>query len=264
MRKTIMGVYLVDIHGHFYQPPRERFALRPPHSLGIVPLIERSAKTGINWTERILKECYQKLMGETPAKSAYASISFNFGPTLIEQLRVLAPGFVENLVAADLASRTEHGRHGNAIAQGFNHTILPLSNESDREIQVVWGLEHFKNLFGREAEGFWLPECAVDAATLKLLSAQGVKFVILSPYQAKSLREKENWQPIQFFGGLPGIRYDKIYHATEQLGSSDLNIFLYDPWLARSWLFMGCWQKAQTPKAWRNRSATALIIIQLS
>ena len=91
----------------------------------------------------------------------------------------------QNILDADRVSAAARGGHGNAIAQAYGHAILPLCNERDRLTQVVWGLADFRFRFGREAEALWLPETAANDDVLALLIDQGLRYVILSPDQAK-------------------------------------------------------------------------------
>ena len=160
------------IHGHFYQPPREN-----PWT-GEVET-EPSAAPYHDWNERIHAECY------APNVINYPNISFNFGPTLLSWLESHHPDTYQKILEADRISAARRGGHGNAIAQAYGHAILPLCNERDRLTQVVWGLADFRFRFNREAEALWLPETAANDAVLALLIEQGLRYVILSPDQAK-------------------------------------------------------------------------------
>ncbi|MCS6957699.1 MAG: DUF3536 domain-containing protein [Aquificaceae bacterium] len=165
------------IHCHFHQPPREN-----PY-LGLVP-IEPSAYPFENWNERIFRESYLPNLYAHYVKDGklfkvvnnYGKISFNFTYSLLSWLLKEKPWFVERV--------REHAK--NALASGFNHTILPLDPEEDREVQIVWGIRAFEKVFGRKPRGFWLPELAVDTKTLSLLVKHGIKYVILAPHQVKS------------------------------------------------------------------------------
>ena len=160
------------IHGHFYQPPREN-----PWT-GEVPT-ELSAAPYHDWNERIHAECY------APNVINYPHISFNFGPTLLSWLELHHRDTYQKILDADKVSAAARGGHGNAIAQAYGHAILPLCNERDRLTQVLWGLADFRFRFGREAEALWLPETAANDDVLALLIKQGLRYVILSPDQAK-------------------------------------------------------------------------------
>ncbi|MCL4503859.1 MAG: DUF3536 domain-containing protein [Deltaproteobacteria bacterium] len=190
----------VVIHGHFYQPPRENPWIEQIE-------VELSAHPFHDWNARINTECY------SPNAAArifdgqhrildiinnYKHISFNFGPTLISWLAEKAPGTYEKILEADRQSLTALG-HGNAIAQAYSHAILPLCNARDRETQIIWGLKDFEHRFQRPAESMWLPETAVNYPTLAALLDHGMKFVILSPYQAKRVRPLTggDWAPVQ-------------------------------------------------------------------
>ena len=54
------------------------------------------------------------------------------------------------------------------------------STPRDRELQIAWGIEDFVYRFGHRPDGMWLPECAVDDATLLSLAEAGLKFTILA------------------------------------------------------------------------------------
>jgi alpha-amylase/alpha-mannosidase (GH57 family) len=177
------------IHGHFYQPPRENPWIEEIET-------EPSAQPYHDWNTRITAECYlpnscARIYDSTgrilDIVNNYEFMSFNFGPTLISWLEVHAPLTYQRILDADRKSRTRLG-HGNAIAQAYNHAILPLLNPRDRETQISWGLSDFEHRFGRKAEAMWLPETAANYPTLAALVEHGLKFVLLSPYQAKRVR----------------------------------------------------------------------------
>src|SRR5512138_3553753 len=180
-----MPMRLLCLHGHFYQPPREN------------PWIEEietqdSAEPFHDWNERIAAECYgpngaSRLKGAgdgiTEIVNNYLHLSFNLGPTLLAWLERYRPEVYAHVLEAD--ARSVEGRgHGNAIAQGYNHSILPLASPRDRRTQIRWGLADFRRRFHRQPEGFWLPETAADTATLAALAEEGIRFTVLSPYQA--------------------------------------------------------------------------------
>ena len=172
----------VVIHGHFYQPPRD-----DPWTGAIPP--EASAAPHHDWNERIERECY------APVAPSLASVSFDFGPTLLAWMERHAGGTYAAVVAADRASAARHGGgHGNAVAMPYHHTILPLAPRRDATTEVRWGIADFRRRFGREPEGMWLPETAVDDATLDVLAAEGIAFTILAPHQVERVPA----------GGLPG------------------------------------------------------------
>lgn len=179
----------VCIHGHFYQPPRENAWLER---------IERqeSARPYHDWNERIDAECYgpnvraRVLDGEDHVVSMvnnFEKLSFNVGPTLMSWMQLRAPQTYERILAADLASVKALG-HGSAIAQAYNHMIMPLASERDRRTQVRWGIADFKHRFKRLPEGMWLPETAACKASLQALADEGIKFTILAPRQAQTVQ----------------------------------------------------------------------------
>ncbi|MFA5698252.1 MAG: DUF3536 domain-containing protein [Sphaerochaeta sp.] len=179
------------LHGHFYQPPREN-----PYT-GLID-IQRSAAPFSDWNERITADCYRAnthsryLNGYGQILSMsnnYSSLSFNFGPTLLSWIHENHPATYEAIIEADRESLGRLG-HGNAIAQAYSHPILPLQKEHDVKTQVLWALEDFSARFGRPSEGLWLSETAINPTVIDVLAQCGIKFVILSPWQAKET-EKE-------------------------------------------------------------------------
>ena len=85
------------------------------------------------------------------------------------------------MLDADRESRDQFHGHGSALAQVYNHIIMPLANRADKETQVAWGIRDFRHRFGREPEGMWLAETAVDLATLEVLAEHGIRFTVLAP-----------------------------------------------------------------------------------
>jgi alpha-amylase/alpha-mannosidase (GH57 family) len=178
----------VAIHGHFYQPPRENPWLETVE-------VQDAAAPFHDWNERITAECYAPNTAARRVDDAnrildvvnnFEKISFNIGPTLFAWLERQAPEIYRKILAADRASVAARGGHGNAVAQVYNHMILPLASRRDKVTQVAWGLADFRARFGREPEGLWLPETAVDTETLEVLAEAGLKFTILAPEQAKA------------------------------------------------------------------------------
>ncbi|MEN9520683.1 MAG: hypothetical protein RLZZ381_3271 [Cyanobacteriota bacterium] len=187
--KTAHGVY-ITVHGHFYQPPRENPYLNT---------IERqpSAHPYHDWNERIHHECYrpnafarilnhnQELLGIV---NNFEYLSFNIGATLMSWLEQYDPAVYQRILEADRHSCARLNGHGNAIAQVYNHIILPLANQRDKITQIRWGKADFRDRFGREPEGMWLAETAVDYPTLEALIEEDIKFIILAPSQAQKCR----------------------------------------------------------------------------
>jgi alpha-amylase/alpha-mannosidase (GH57 family) len=180
----------VCIHGHFYQPPRENPWLEAIE-------VQDSAYPYHDWNERVTAECYAPMAAARILDddgriariiSSYERISFNFGPTLLAWMETARPELYAAILEADRRSMDRFGGHGAAIAQAHSHLILPLANERDRHAQVLWGLADFRHRFGREPEGMWLAETAVDTPTLEALAAHGVRYTILAPHQAARVR----------------------------------------------------------------------------
>jgi alpha-amylase/alpha-mannosidase (GH57 family) len=215
------------VHGHFYQPPRENPSLEAIE-------LQDSAYPYHDWNEKITAECYapnaiSRILDEeqrvVKLVNNYAQISFNFGPTVLSWMEVKAPKVYGALLEADRNSRERFSGHGSAIAQAYNHMIMPLANSRDRSTQVKWGIADFAYRFGRLPEGLWLPETAVDVETLEVLAANGIKFTILAPRQAKRVRKRgaRNWHDVS------GEKIDPSRAYLVQLPSRrTINLFFYD------------------------------------
>ena len=180
----------IVIHGHFYQPPRENPWLETVE-------IQDSAAPYHDWNARVTAECYAPGTAARRVDQAnrildivnnFERISFDVGPTLFAWLERQAPAVARAIVDADRASAAAHDGHGNALAQVYNHQIMPLATRADKVTQVRWGLADFRHRFGRDAEGIWLPETAADDETLEVLAEAGVKFTVLAPGQARRVR----------------------------------------------------------------------------
>lgn len=240
---TAQGIY-VTMHGHFYQPPRENPYLNA---------IERqpSAAPLHNWNERIHYECYrpnafarvlndrQELLGIV---NNFEYLSFNIGPTLMSWLEHYDLETYQRILEADRKSCERLNGHGNAIAQVYNHIILPLANERDRVTQIRWGIADFKARFGRDPEGLWLAETAVDYPTLSALVAEGIRFIVLAPSQAQRCRplptsERPDPHWVEVGGGqIDPIQPYRCYLKTTD-GTADhsahIDIFFYDGPISR-------------------------------
>jgi alpha-amylase/alpha-mannosidase (GH57 family) len=206
--------------------------------------VEDSAAPYHDWNERICAECYAP---NTAARTLdregmvvglinnYAHMSFNVGPTLLAWLQRHAPEVAHGIRDADRLSRRRCGGHGNALAQPYSHTILPLDRERDRATQVRWGLRVFRSFFGRDAEGMWLPETAVDTATLETLAGEGVCFTVLAPHQAARVRPPgaRGWQDVT---EIPDTR--RPYLCRLPSGRA-MALFFYDGVLSRGVAFEG-------------------------
>jgi alpha-amylase/alpha-mannosidase (GH57 family) len=168
----IMTLQAFSVHAHFYQPPRE------DPLTGVIPK-EAGAAPYSNWNERIHAECYRP----NAELHNFERISFNIGPTLAGWMQSHDPTTLRQIVAQDRANQKRFGV-GNAMAQAYNHTILPLASYLDKVTQVYWGIADFAFRFGRAPQGLWLPETAVDSETLEVLARFGIQYTILAPWQA--------------------------------------------------------------------------------
>jgi alpha-amylase/alpha-mannosidase (GH57 family) len=226
----------VCIHCHFYQPPRENPWLEEVE-------LQDSAYPYHDWNERITAECYAPngasriLNGAgriTKIVNNYSRISFNFGPTLLSWMEKQSPSTYERILEADLLSQQHFSGHGSAIAQAYNHMILPLANRRDKHTQISWGIRDFKQRFQRDPEGMWLPETAVDLETLDVLAEQGIRFTILAPHQARQIRTRHSrlWRGVE--GG--SIDPTRAYLCHTRAGRK-ITVFFYDGPISRAVAF---------------------------
>jgi alpha-amylase/alpha-mannosidase (GH57 family) len=228
----------ICIHGHFYQPPRENPWLESVE-------LQDSAYPYHDWNERVTAECYAPnsvsriLDGDNQIiqlVNNYSKISFNFGPTLLAWLEAKAPDVYDAILEADRESQKNFSGHGSALAQVYNHMILPLANARDRRTQILWGIRDFERRFKRMPEGMWLPETAVDIESLEILAELGIRFTILAPHQADRVR------PIggRVWHDVSGSRIDPTQAYEQRLPSGrKIALFFYDGPIARAVAFEG-------------------------
>jgi alpha-amylase/alpha-mannosidase (GH57 family) len=223
----------ICIHGHFYQPPRENPWLEAIE-------IQDSAYPYHDWNERILAECYapntaSRILDEegriTKLPNNYAKISFDFGPTLLNWMEEKAPQIYEAIRAADRMSQKNFSGHGSALAQAYNHMILPLANRQDKYTQILWGIRDFEHRFERFPEGMWLPETAVDLETLDIMAELGIQFTILSSHQASEVRAlgHESWMDVSDGRIDPTTAYELNLPSGRKI-----NLFFYDGPISRA------------------------------
>jgi alpha-amylase/alpha-mannosidase (GH57 family) len=234
----------ICIHCHFYQPPRENPWLEAVE-------VQDSAYPYHDWNQRITAECYgpntaaRILDGEGRIASIvnnYSKISFNVGPTLLSWLEEKAGDVYRRILYADRSSQWRYSGHGSAMAQVYNHMIMPLANARDKRTQVLWGLGDFEYRFGRKAEGMWLAETAVDLETLDILAEQGITFTVLSPYQARRVRKigENKWDDVQ------GGQIDPSVPYLQRLPSGrEIALFFYDGPVSRSVAFQSLLDKGE-------------------
>lgn len=228
----------LTIHGHFYQPPRENPWLESIE-------LQDSALPFHDWNERINLECYNPNSASRIVDSKnkvldivnnYSLMSFNFGPTLLSWMEKFAPKTYERIIKADVVSRIKFSGHGNAIAQVYNHMIMPLANRHDKETQVKWGIRDFEYRYGRMPEGMWLAETAVDDETLEVLADNGIKFTILSPYQSLKYRKigDKDWTDAGWGNIDPAKPYRYFIKSNPK---KYVDLFFYDGAISKSVAF---------------------------
>jgi len=228
----------VCIHGHFYQPPRENPWLEAIE-------FQDTAYPYHDWNERITADCYEpnatsRILDEqgriVHITNNYTKVSFNFGPTLLAWLEEKAPEVYKTILEVDRESQKTFSGHGSALAQAYNHVILPLANRHDKYTQVLWGIRDFEHRFGRKPEGMWLPETAVDLETLEIMAELGLKFTILAQRQASRVRRigSRSWRDV--CGGR--IDPTQAYQLRLRSGRK-ISLFFYDEPIARAVAFEG-------------------------
>jgi alpha-amylase/alpha-mannosidase (GH57 family) len=188
--RAIPSNRFVCIHGHFYQPPRENPWLETVE-------VQDSAAPYHDWNDRITAECYapngaSRIQNDkneiVRILNNYARMSFNFGPTLLSWLHEKAPRTYHMILDAEKASSARYSGHGSALAQVYNHIIMPLASTRDALTQIRWGIADFVHHFGRRPEGMWLAETAVNRHVLDLLAQEGIRYTVLAPHQCARVR----------------------------------------------------------------------------
>ena len=228
----------ICIHGHFYQPPRENAWLE---------VIEQqdSAYPYHDWNERITHECYgpngaSRILDENKnivnILNNYARMSFNFGPTLLQWMQQYAPEAYRSVIEADKLSLEYFGGHGSALAQVYNHIIMPLASRRDKETQVIWGIRDFESRFNRAPEGMWLAETAVDTETLEVLADHNIRFTILAPRQASKVKHhgSDSWTDVSG----ERINTRKPFRCKLPSGK-EMILFFYDGGISQDIAFKG-------------------------
>lgn len=234
----------ICIHGHFYQPPRENPWLESIE-------LQDSAYPYHDWNERVTAECYgpngtSRILDDSQRIikiiNNYSRINFNFGPTLLSWMEDHAPQAYRAIFEADTQSQKRFSGHGSAIAQVYNHMIMPLANSRDKFTQVFWGMRDFEFRYGRKPEGMWLAETAVDLETLEILANLGIKFTILAPHQAKRVRQMGNggWEVVP----TGTIDPTRAYRLNFSSGKS-IALFFYDGPISRALAFERLLEKGE-------------------
>jgi alpha-amylase/alpha-mannosidase (GH57 family) len=224
------------VHGHFYQPPRENPWLEAVE-------LQDSAHPYHDWNERIADECYSsnalsRVLDDhrhiRRVVNNYERISFNFGPTLLSWLEDREPDTYKAILQAARESRHRFSGHSNALAQAYNHIILPLASSADKKTQILWGIRDYRYRFGFDPEGMWLSETAVDLESLELMAEAGLRFTVLSPHQAIRVRPLSGggWDDVT------GGRIDPTMPYLVRLRSGrTISLFFYDGPISRALAF---------------------------
>jgi alpha-amylase/alpha-mannosidase (GH57 family) len=229
----------VCIHGHFYQPPRENPWLETVET-------QDTASPYHDWNERICAECYAtngaaRIVNSknqiTRIVNNYARISFDFGPTLLSWLKENAPRAYRMILDGERRTRKSFKGHSSAMAQVYNHIILPLANHRDRITQIRWGIADYQFHYGAPPEGMWLAETAADAESLELLAQHGIKFTILAPHQCRHIRPLKDGAT---WTETPGAVVDTTRPYLVRFGSGlSIAVFFYDGAASRAIAFDG-------------------------
>ncbi len=237
------GKRFVCIHGHFYQPPRENPWLETVET-------QDTAAPYHDWNERVCAECYatngaariQNNKNQiTRIVNNYARISFNFGPTLLSWLKENAPRTYRMILDGERRSRKTYKGHSSAMAQVYNHVIMPLANQRDRITQIRWGIADYQHHYGEAPEGMWLAETAADTGTLELLAQHGIRFTVLAPHQCKRIRPLKDSAPDDSsWTDTPDASVDTHHPYLVRFDSGvSLAVFFYDGPTSRAIAFEG-------------------------
>jgi len=232
----------VCVHGHFYQPPRENPWLETVE-------VQDSAAPYHDWNDRVTAECYapngaSRITNQENEiiriMNNYARISYNFGPTLLSWLSDQAPRTYRMILDADKTSAQRYSGHGSAIAQVYNHIIMPLANRRDALTQIRWGMADFEHRFDRKPEGMWLAETAVNRSVLDLLAQEGIKFTILAPNQCARVRRISAAPSTDGWTGTPDATVDPKHPYIVRLDEGrSIAVFFYDGPNSRAIAFEG-------------------------
>ncbi len=245
----------ICVHGHFYQPPRENPWLETVE-------LQDSAAPYHDWNERITSECYapngaSRIVNQQHQiiriVNNYARMSFNFGPTLLSWLEDFAPRTYRMIQDADRVSAERYSNHGSALAQVYNHIIMPLASERDARTQIRWGIADFAHRFGRQPEGMWLAETAVSRSVLDLLAQERIKFTVLAPHQALRVRKlsTNNQQPASDnqsdWSDTPNATVDTSHPYLVKLNDGrSIAVFFYNGPASRAIAFEGLLNDGET------------------
>jgi len=241
----------ICIHGHFYQPPRENPWLETVET-------QDSAAPYHDWNERVCAESYATNGAARTVNNKnqiirivnnYSRMSFNFGPTLMSWLKENAPRTYRMILDGERRSRRIYNGHSSAIAQVYNHVIMPLANQRDKITQIRWGIADYESHYGSAPEGMWLSETAVDSESLELLAQHGVKFTILAPSQCKRVRPlkqdaMEN-DPVWTTPLANSVDTSRPYLMRFESGVS-IAVFFYDGPTSRAIAFEGLLNSGET------------------
>ena len=246
----------VCVHGHFYQPPRENPWLETVE-------LQESAAPYHDWNERITSECYAPNGASRITNTEneiirimnnYARVSFNFGPTLLSWLEEKAQRTYRMILDADVVSAERYSGHGSAVAQAYNHIILPLANERDARTQIRWGITDFESRFARRPEGMWLAETAVNTRVLEMMADEGIAFTILAPHQCRHVRRIAETAKTGEVASEPGawmetpnatVNTTHPYRVALPNGKS-IAVFFYDGPTSRAIAFEGLLNRGET------------------
>jgi alpha-amylase/alpha-mannosidase (GH57 family) len=234
----------ICIHGHFYQPPRENPWLETVET-------QDTAAPYHDWNERVCAECYATNGAARSVNNKnqiirivnnYSRMSFDFGPTLMSWLKENAPRTYRMILDGERRSRKLFGGHSSAMAQVYNHVIMPLANKRDKITQIRWGIADYESHFGIVPEGMWLAETAADTETLELLAQHGIKFTILAPHQCKRIRpiktDATDGEPVWTTPLSSSVDTTRPYLMRFDSGVS-IAVFFYDGATSRAIAFEG-------------------------
>jgi len=242
------------VHGHFYQPPRENpWTDEVPREPGAAPFHD--------WNARIHAECYRAnayariFHGVNKIKALvnnYDRLTFDFGPTLARWIE-RHDGHAAGRIREGDAGQGQRLGKGGGMAQVWGHPITPLLSPRDCRTQIAWGLQDFRNRFGRDSEGIWLPETAANTSTLEALIDAGIRFTILAPEQIAEVRRPgKEWLPVN----SSTVETHRLYRWLHPDGSGRfLTLAIFDGPVSRNLAFGAASRDAESFLAAVHQSA---------
>jgi hypothetical protein len=143
---------------------------------------------------------------------------FNYGPTprlVGGEDRMYSWTILEVLQE----SQSRFSGHGSAIAQAYNHTILPLSNQRDNR-RRFWGIRDFEYRLAANSKDVAAGN-GNDMEVLDILAGSVIRFIDPSPrnsekLRARSMARRRKGHPSTPYSRLPSGRRIAVFSFQDQ------------------------------------------------